>query len=228
MVLYQSAQRRALYQLTELGVPWGGGTGAPLRFSYRSRHGGRGGASSAMPAVRSRSTSTRPTRPGASRSAPGSASATARRSATSATSSATTCGWSLVAPDPAHLEEFRTVFGDERKNYAAAFAAHYDRIDDGSWRDDHASFYASAHPWEDFAESWAQVMHVHDVVETGAAWGVGRAARRPGRRRWRGWRRRRPPRWPPTSWPAPWAPRDPYPFTLSRGDRAKSCSDWSA
>ncbi len=34
------------------------------------------------------------------------------------------------------------------------------------------SFYASAHPWEDFAESWAQVMHIHDVVSTGAAWGV--------------------------------------------------------
>ena len=34
------------------------------------------------------------------------------------------------------------------------------------------SFYAAAHPWEDYAESWAQVMHVHDVVSTGLAWGV--------------------------------------------------------
>ncbi len=39
-------------------------------------------------------------------------------------------------------------------------------------RDDHVSFYAASHPWEDFAESWAQVMHVHDVVSTGSAWGV--------------------------------------------------------
>ena len=50
--------------------------------------------------------------------------------------------------------------------------AHYARGDDGSWRDDHVSFYAAAHPWEDYAESWAQVMHVHDVVSTGSAWGV--------------------------------------------------------
>ena len=63
-------------------------------------------------------------------------------------------------------------FGDERLDYALALDTHYGRADDGSWRDDHASFYASSHPWEDFAESWAQLMHVHDVVETGSAWGV--------------------------------------------------------
>jgi hypothetical protein len=78
----------------------------------------------------------------------------------------------LVAPDPDRLGEFRMRFGDERADYAAAIEEHYARHDDGRWREQHVSFYASAHPWEDFAESWAQVMHVHDVVETGAAWGV--------------------------------------------------------
>ena len=106
MVLYQAAQRRALYQLTELGVPWGGGAGAPLRFSYRSKT-VDDEAFIGHAAARSRSTSTRPTRRGARRSGPPSASATARRSATSATSSATTCGWSASPPTPAHLEEFR-------------------------------------------------------------------------------------------------------------------------
>ena len=78
----------------------------------------------------------------------------------------------LVASDPELLDEFRELFGDERTDYGAALDEHYARVDDGTWRDDHASFYASAHPWEDFAESWAQLMHVHDVVETGASWGV--------------------------------------------------------
>ena len=77
-----------------------------------------------------------------------------------------------VAGDPTRLADFRDVFGDETVDYARAIDDHYNRTDDGSWRADHVSFYASAHPWEDFAESWAQVMHIHDVVSTGAAWGV--------------------------------------------------------
>ena len=77
-----------------------------------------------------------------------------------------------VAPDPARLAAFREVFGDERVDYQRALDAHYGGLDDGSWRDRHVSYYAAAHPWEDFAESWAQIMHVHDVVSTGAAWGV--------------------------------------------------------
>ena len=77
-----------------------------------------------------------------------------------------------VATHPARLAEFRDVFGDETADYGQALENHYTRGDDGSWRDNYASFYAASHPWEDFAESWAQVMHVHDVVSTGSAWGV--------------------------------------------------------
>lgn len=77
-----------------------------------------------------------------------------------------------VAPDSARQAAFRRTFGDERADYEAALAAHYAGVDDGSWRAEHVSYYASAHPWEDFAESWAQVMHVHDVASTGGAWGV--------------------------------------------------------
>jgi hypothetical protein len=77
-----------------------------------------------------------------------------------------------IATDPARLSEFRDVFGDDTVDYSRALEAHYAGGDDGSWSDDHASFYAASHPWEDFAESWAQVMHVHDVVSTASAWGV--------------------------------------------------------
>ena len=77
-----------------------------------------------------------------------------------------------MVTDPELLGDFRATFGDERDDYGAALERHYARLDDASWRTAHVSFYASAHPWEDFAESWAQLMHVHDVVETGASWGV--------------------------------------------------------
>jgi len=193
MVPFQSAQRRALYQLAELGVPWrpppdvaslveppvadDGPATAPigaataLRFAYRSKSAGdeavighRGGRitldlDEADPAKRE------------------------EIRATLGEHYRTPLGhirhelghyvWlNHVAADPSVLEEFRNVFGDEQADYSAALAEHYARPDDDSWRDEHVSFYASAHPWEDFAESWAQLMHVHDVVETGASWGV--------------------------------------------------------
>ena len=34
------------------------------------------------------------------------------------------------------------------------------------------SAYASAHPWEDFAETWAHYFHMVDTLETAAAFGV--------------------------------------------------------
>lgn len=74
-----------------------------------------------------------------------------------------------VATVPARLERFRQLFGDERTDYAAALDAHYARTDDGSWRDQYVSFYASAHPWEDYAESFAHVFHLRDTTETAAA-----------------------------------------------------------
>ena len=77
-----------------------------------------------------------------------------------------------VATDASRLAAFRETFGNETVDYLDALEAHYARTDDGSWRADHVSHYASAHPWEDFAESWAQIMHIHDVVSTGAAWRV--------------------------------------------------------
>lgn len=73
---------------------------------------------------------------------------------------------------PERLGRFRAMFGDERADYRDALDRYYSSPDDGAWQDLYVSHYASAHPWEDFAESWAQVMHTHDVVSTGASWGV--------------------------------------------------------
>jgi hypothetical protein len=63
------------------------------------------------------------------------------------------------------IDGFRGVFGDERADYAAALAAHYAHTSD-DWQASFVSSYASAHPWEDFAETWAHYIHIVDTLET--------------------------------------------------------------
>jgi hypothetical protein len=36
----------------------------------------------------------------------------------------------------------------------------------------HVSAYASAHPWEDWAETWAHCLHILDTLETVASFGL--------------------------------------------------------
>jgi hypothetical protein len=84
--------------------------------------------------------------------------------------------WDLLVRDAqdggAALTAFRDLFGDERADYAQALQAHYARTDDGAWQDRYVSLYASAHPWEDFAETWAHYLHIVDTLEIAAAFGV--------------------------------------------------------
>ncbi len=67
------------------------------------------------------------------------------------------------------LDDFRSVFGDERLDYADALERYYSATDDGSWRSSYISHYASAHPWEDFAETFAHYLHLIDTLETAQA-----------------------------------------------------------
>lgn len=73
--------------------------------------------------------------------------------------------WSrLIEPDQTALEEFRATFGDERTDYASALARHY--AGGAVWTDDYVSFYATSHPWEDFAETFAHLLHMVDTLAT--------------------------------------------------------------
>jgi hypothetical protein len=73
--------------------------------------------------------------------------------------------WDRLIADTPQLEEFRRIFGDERKDYAAALQNHYTYGAPADWSDHFISAYASAHPWEDFAETWAHYFHMIDTVE---------------------------------------------------------------
>jgi hypothetical protein len=69
------------------------------------------------------------------------------------------------------LEEFRALFGDEREDYAAALAQYYADGPAAAWPTTHITAYATAHPWEDWAETWAQYIHIIDGAETASAFG---------------------------------------------------------
>lgn len=62
------------------------------------------------------------------------------------------------------LESFRSLFGDERQDYQASLNNHYSSATQKS--PEYISVYASSHPWEDWAETFAHYLHLRDVLET--------------------------------------------------------------
>ncbi|HEY0825910.1 MAG TPA: putative zinc-binding peptidase [Ramlibacter sp.] len=79
--------------------------------------------------------------------------------------------WDRLIDEGGRTEGFRAVFGDERQDYQQALQDHYARggaLPD--WQENFVSAYASAHPWEDFAETWAHYLHMVDLLETAASY----------------------------------------------------------
>ncbi len=84
--------------------------------------------------------------------------------------------WDRLIRDSGRLEEFRARFGDERPDYAMALKQHYANGAPANWSENFISAYASSHPWEDWAETWAHYLHMADALETADAAGVRVAA----------------------------------------------------
>jgi hypothetical protein len=80
--------------------------------------------------------------------------------------------WDRLVFDTHWLEKFRELFGDERQDYAAALQQNYEQGPPVNWADLHISSYASIHPWEDWAECWAHMMHVLDSLDTALRFGL--------------------------------------------------------
>tara|TARA_R110002095_G_scaffold159024_4_gene137850 strand:+ start:886 stop:2058 length:1173 start_codon:yes stop_codon:yes gene_type:complete len=80
--------------------------------------------------------------------------------------------WDQLVADTPWLEKFRELFGDERQDYAAALKHNYEKGAPADWADHHISSYASVHPWEDWAESWAHYLHVVDSLDTALRFGL--------------------------------------------------------
>jgi hypothetical protein len=67
--------------------------------------------------------------------------------------------------DTPEVGNFRALFGDERMRYEDAKSRHYGEGGSG-WSADYVSAYATMHPWEDFAETFAHLMHIIDALAT--------------------------------------------------------------
>lgn len=80
--------------------------------------------------------------------------------------------WDRLVRDGGRLEDFRAVFGDERQDYGQALKRHHEEGPPSDWFEHHISAYATAHPWEDFAESFAHFVHIVDTLETARAWSL--------------------------------------------------------
>ena len=84
--------------------------------------------------------------------------------------------WDRLVRDGQQLEPFRALFGDERANYAEALRQHYARPADDDYAATFISHYAAAHPWEDFAETFAHYQHMTDTLETATEFGFASSA----------------------------------------------------
>jgi hypothetical protein len=80
--------------------------------------------------------------------------------------------WERLVREGQRLEAFRSCFGDERRDYQTSLQAHYADGPPRDWRERFVSAYASAHPWEDWAETWAHYLHIVDTLETAQAFGL--------------------------------------------------------
>jgi hypothetical protein len=80
--------------------------------------------------------------------------------------------WDRLIAGTSWHEPFRALFGDERADYAAALKVNYEKGPPADWADRHISSYASTHPWEDWAESWAHYLHVVDSLDTALGFGL--------------------------------------------------------
>jgi hypothetical protein len=74
--------------------------------------------------------------------------------------------------DSEWIDEYRALFGDERADYGEALKRHYAEGPVADWESRFVSSYASSHPWEDWAETWAHYLHMLDTLETANACGL--------------------------------------------------------
>jgi hypothetical protein len=80
--------------------------------------------------------------------------------------------WAMLVGATRLIDEFRILFGDERADYTSALSQHHGAGPPMGWHLSHVSAYASAHPWEDWAETWAHYLHMVDTLDTAEAAGM--------------------------------------------------------
>jgi hypothetical protein len=78
--------------------------------------------------------------------------------------------WDQLIKNSKWLNQFRVLFGDERTDYQNALQKHYQEDVTKNWENNFVSIYASTHPWEDWAETWAHYLLIIDGLDTAEHW----------------------------------------------------------
>ncbi|WP_111977469.1 zinc-binding metallopeptidase family protein [Algibacillus agarilyticus] len=72
----------------------------------------------------------------------------------------------LIACSPKKQALCKQYFGDDELDYQEALDKHYKEGAPSNWHEHYISEYATMHPYEDWAETWAHYMHIIDTLET--------------------------------------------------------------
>ena len=80
--------------------------------------------------------------------------------------------WDVLIRDTDRLEPFRELFGDPNKDYDAELKRHYRDGPPANWQTAFVTTYATMHPWEDWAETWAHYLHIVDTLGTARSYGM--------------------------------------------------------
>ncbi len=82
----------------------------------------------------------------------------------------------LVSTSADYMQRFRELYGDAEADYQAALDRHYQDGPPADWEENYVSSYATMHPAEDWAETFAHYLHIRDTLDTAAAFSFAPAA----------------------------------------------------
>jgi hypothetical protein len=80
--------------------------------------------------------------------------------------------WQRLVRGTEWEEPCREIFGDDRIDYGQALQDYYAKGAPFDWKNRHVSAYATAHPYEDWAETWAHYLHMVDALDTARSFGL--------------------------------------------------------
>lgn len=80
--------------------------------------------------------------------------------------------WDVLIKNHTVVDSFRQLFGDENQNYNESLQNYYEQGPPVDWSSHFISQYATAHPWEDWAETWSHYLHLMDTLETAYYFGL--------------------------------------------------------
>ena len=89
----------------------------------------------------------------------------------------------MVGPSPNYIPHFIEFFGNPDADYQAALDRHYNKGAPAGGRSA-VSSYATMHPAEDWAETFAHYLHIRDTFDTSAAFGFAPRVRYSSGERW--------------------------------------------